>query len=92
MVVLQSIASVGFVMELGDVSGAFLEADQMEKELYAAQPTEGLPGLNAGQLVMLLTSVYGIHSAPNRWYCTWDGEIVKCGWEKVKSNQCVYVV
>ena len=35
-----------------DVSGAFLESDDLEKPLYAAQPKEGLPGLDDRQLVM----------------------------------------
>ena len=63
MCALQSLASMGWRMELGDVSGAFLESDPMDKELYAEQPAEGVPGLQPGQLVLLLGPVYGVSSA-----------------------------
>ena len=51
MLVLQTIASFKFDLEIGDTKGAFLEAEPLERRVYARQPPGGLPGIEAGVLV-----------------------------------------
>lgn len=51
MCVIQTIVSFKLELEPGGITGAFLESDDMQRELYVRQPPEGLPGLVTGQLV-----------------------------------------
>ena len=53
---LQIIASNKWDMEIGDIKGAFMESDPLnrpEGPLFAQQPHGGIPGLAPGQLVEL---------------------------------------
>ena len=49
MVTLPDIASLGADVELGDVTGAFLESAELSRQdgkLFLRQPSGGLPGLH----------------------------------------------
>ena len=54
LVTLQVIASLGADVELGDVTGAFLESAEWRRQggkLFLRQPSGGLPGLHPQQLL-----------------------------------------
>ena len=54
---------------IGDISNAFLQGAPIQgKEMYMRQPKQGLPGLEPGQLLKLVKSVYGRPDAPRAWY------------------------
>ena len=70
--VLQLIASHQFKMQLGDVTGAFLEADNMirsEGKLYMTTPTTyPLPGYDKDQLFEVIRPIYGLNDSPQNWF------------------------
>lgn len=82
---LQTIASMGFTLQLGDVKGAFLEADKLERAsgpLYLRQPARGLPGLLPGQLLEVLKPLYGFNDSPQNWFRKFLKTLVQKGWQQ----------
>ena len=69
MIALQVIASRGWELRIGDISGAFLNTEHPGRRLYVRSPkSEPIPGLLPGQLVELTSSVYGLNTAPLAWF------------------------
>ena len=67
MVTLQVIASLGADVELGDVTGAFLESAELNRQggkLFLRQPSGGLPGLHHQQLLEIRLPLYGLNDSP----------------------------
>ena len=64
----QLMASMGWVPGFADFTQAFHSGDPIDRELYAEQPAEGLPGANRGQLVKLLKTCYGLTDGPYQWF------------------------
>ena len=57
-------------MQLGDVTGAFLESDDLMRQkgkVYLSQPNGGIPGLEPGQLLEVIKPIYGLNDAPQLW-------------------------
>eukprot|EP00959_Pyramimonas_sp_CCMP1952_P398679 8354028-Pyramimonas_sp.AAC.1 len=58
-------------MQIGDVKGAFLESDALDRPegpLYMQQPTGGIPGVHADSIVRMDLPLYGLNDAPKRWF------------------------
>ena len=93
--ILQMIVSHQWVMHLGDIKGAFLEADVREKALsnpvYAELPPGGVPGVEAGSLVQILGNIYGANDAPHEWYCEFDRVATQAGFTRSKFDSCLYL-
>ena len=67
VVTLQVIASLGADVELGDVTGAFLESAELCRQgvkLFLHQPPGGLPGLHPQQLLEIRLPLYGLNDSP----------------------------
>ena len=68
--------SCGWQLNLGDIKGAFLEADVSkqlcENPVYAGLPPGGVPGVAKGSLVQVFRNVYGANDAPHNWYVECD--------------------
>ena len=62
-IILQLIVSFKWLLSLGDIKGAFLEADvtkqTQEKPVFAEFPPGGVPGIPRGSLVQVLGNIYG---------------------------------
>ena len=68
---LQLIASNQWKLQLGDVKGAFLESDKLDRptgDLFMSQPPGGLPGEDPNALIRIDLPLYGLNDAPKRWY------------------------
>ena len=93
-VVLQLIVSHQWEMNLGDIKGAFLEADVREQALrnpvYAELPPGGVPGIPSGSLVQVLGNIYGANDAPHNWYKEFDAVAQSAGFVKSKFDACLY--
>ena len=93
--ILQMIVSHGWVMHLGDIKGAFLEANVRDKALanpvYAELPPGGVPGIEEGSLVQVLGNIYGANDAPHEWYCEFDRVAVASGFVRSKFDNCLYI-
>eukprot|EP00435_Cladocopium_sp_Y103_P021891 s1135_g5.t1 len=93
MVLFQLLSSHKWLMQLGDIKGAFLEAGPLDprfRPLYARLPAGGLPGATDDQLVEVLGNVYGQNDAPSSWYKVFDDEVHKAGFSRSRFDSCLY--
>ena len=92
--VLQLIASYKFKMQLGDVTGAFLEADDMvrsEGKLYMSGPTTyPLPGYDKEQLFEVIRPIYGLNDSPQNWFNKYRQTVREQGWIPSQLDPCVF--
>ena len=67
MVLMQIIASHKWVLQLGDIKGAFLEAGELPdkfRPLYAKMPPGGIPGVPEDCVIEVVGNLYGQNDAP----------------------------
>ena len=72
-ITLQMLASNRWGTKIGDVEGAFLKGDQLQREsgrVLVRLPGTGVPGVPDGSIVELLKPVYGPADAPKAWFDT----------------------
>ena len=65
------IASNGWDLQLGDVRGAFLEADALDRKkgsVYSSLPPGRIPGVPDGSVILILGNIHGLNDAPQRWW------------------------
>ena len=63
--------TLGADVELGDVTGAFLESAELNRQggkLFLRQPSVGLPGLHHQQVLEMRLPLYGLNDSPKRWF------------------------
>ena len=60
--------SANWVAAAGDITAAFLNGDDMERELYLKQPKNGLKGLQPDQLLKVTKGIFGLPDSPRRWW------------------------
>ena len=92
--VMQTIASMGFKLQLGDVTGAFLEADEMTRtngKLYMSGPANHhLPGYHPEQLYEVVKPIYGLNDSPQRWFTKFANTVKEDGWIQSRLDHCVF--
>ena len=92
--VMQTIASMGFKLQLGDVTGAFLEADEMTRakgRLFMSGPANHpLPGFHPEQLYEVIKPIYGLNDSPQRWFTKFAETIKNEGWIQSRLDHCVF--
>ena len=93
-IMLQLIVSHQWVMMLGDIKGAFLEANVKEQMLanpvFAELPPGGVPGIDKGSLVQITGNIYGSSDAPHNWYQEFDKTAIEAGFTRSKFDHCLY--
>lgn len=94
-IILQLIVSFGWSLNLGDIKGAFLEADVSKQKaanpVYAELPPGGVPGVEAGSSVQILGNIYGANDAPRIWYVEFDKVAEEVGFTRSKLDSCLYL-
>ena len=94
-ILLQIIVSHRWDMKLGDIKGAFLEADVKDQMLsnpvYAELPPGGVPGIEPGSLVQIVGNIYGANDAPHNWYVEFDKVALESGFTRSKFDSCLYL-
>lgn len=91
--ILQILVSNRWVMQLGDIKGAFLEAGPIDSKyapLYAHQPPGGIPGLSPDDVIEVIGNVYGSNDAPFNWRFKFDETARKLGWRRSQFDNCLY--
>ena len=81
--ILQVLASKRWVLNLGDIKGAFLEAGplpQKYRPLYAHQPQGGIPNVTPTAVIEVLGNVYGANDAPAHWHKDKEFDPGSQGW------------
>ena len=93
-VLLQLIVSHRWTMNLGDIKGAFLEANVSEQldqnPVFCELPPGGVPGVPPGSLVRVRGNVYGANDAPHNWYVEFNKVAQQCGFSQSRFDSCVY--
>jgi hypothetical protein len=90
---LQLLSSLGWIMQLGDIKGAFLEAGALEdrfRPLYAHHPPGGIPGVDSEAVIEIVGNLYGQNDAPAAWFQTFDRELKALGWTPSAFDACLY--
>eukprot|EP00435_Cladocopium_sp_Y103_P009129 s4017_g2.t1 len=92
--VLQTIASHRFKMQLGDVTGAFLEADNFHRKngaVYMSGPSNHpLPDHHPEQLYEVIHPIYGFNDSPQSWFVTFKETAIKMTWQQSRLDPCVF--
>ena len=92
---LQLCASRRWAARVKDVKTAFLQSRPTSRKtpLVCRQPAdEPLPGLDARQLVMLLTEVYGLVSGPSWWRSSFLQRTGRLGYKVCPYEPCVLIL
>lgn len=76
-------------MEQLDISTAFLYAT-LDEEIYILPP-EGIPLKDPKNVWRLKRGLYGLKQSPKQWYETLSKTIVQLGFEKAKTESCLFV-
>ena len=95
MVLMQIIASHKWVLQLGDIKGAFLEAGELPdkfRPLYAKMPPGGIPGVPEDCVIEVVGNLYGQNDAPRAWHNTFDREATQAGWTRSILDPCLYTL
>ena len=90
---MQIIANNRWILQLGDIKGAFLESGPISEKfrpLFAKQPMGSVPGLPSDAVIEVTGNVYGQNDAPVMWYRTFDQEVISLGWSRSKFDSCLY--
>ena len=96
LAVLQILASrldQGWCACAGDITAAFLNGEELERELYIRQPKSGLGNLHPEQLVKLKKWVFGLADSPHQWRRKFRGsvtdlDVANRNGEKYAISQC----
>lgn len=85
-------AAYKFLVEKGDVSGAFLQGRTYSKDLFV-EPLEEICHelkLPAGSVTKLTRAAYGLVEAPLEWYLTVDEFLTSIGFQRLKCDPCAW--
>ena len=91
---LQVIASLEVHVELGDVTGAFLESAELSRQggkLFLRQPSGGLPCLDPQQLLERRLLLYGLNDSPKRLFLEVSNFLRNIGWKSSALDECVFI-
>eukprot|EP00969_Alexandrium_andersonii_P087106 3842712-Alexandrium_andersonii.AAC.1 len=91
---LQQAAQRRWLLEKGDVKSAFLQGEELARELYV-QPTEEmgkLLGLLPGQLARLRKAACGLVQAPRAWHQAVSACLRELGWRQLETDPCAWIL
>lgn len=89
--VLQLLCSLRWTPGYLDFTQAFHSGDQIQREIYAAQPHDcPLPGYSPRQLLKLLKTCYGLLDGPYAWYQHLKKVLCQLGYECSAADPCLF--
>ena len=89
----QILSSLRYELIIMDVSSAFGQSDQHERErgpLFATMPPSGIPGKGKDYIIRVLTAVYGLVNAPAIWRKTVRRVLAELGYQESTFDPCLY--
>ena len=95
MLCCEMIVSNGWNLQLGDIRGACLDADALDRKqgpLWSSLPPGGIPGVLDGSEILILGNIYGLNGAPQRWWEKFDAVMTSIGFIRGTFDVCVYAV
>ncbi len=73
------------------IAQAFHSGDDIQREIYAAQPPEGMPQCQSRQLVRLLKTCYGLLDGPYAWFIHLSRVLTEnLKYEASTADPCLY--
>ena len=78
----------GWDVHSGDITAAFLNGLEAERDLFMEQPKEGLPGLEPGQLLEIKKGVFGLATAPRLWWTRFSQLLKELTVERDDGETC----
>lgn len=89
---LQMAASFHFEIEKGDVSGAFLQGREFQRQVLCQPLPEICEALKlpSGSVTRLTRAAYGLVEAPLEWYLTVNAFLEELGFLRQQSDPCVW--
>ena len=96
MVILQIASSMRmwFIFN-SDITGAFLQGDQSlasrSEPLFLRQPREGLPGLAAGQLLLVVRGIFGLANSPRLFWRHLRDTLKKLGFVQSVLDKALFM-
>ncbi|CAE7023992.1 RE1 [Symbiodinium sp. CCMP2456] len=96
MVILQIASSMtSWFLFNSDVTGAFLQGDQSlasrKEPLFLRQPKEGLPGLVAGQLLLVVRGIFGLANSPRLFWRHLRDTLKKIGFVQSVLDKALFM-
>ena len=87
---LQFGASMGFPAAKGDVSGAFLQGRNLQRDLWVLPVPELAAALDVapGEIMKLKKAAYGLVEAPVEWCISISTVLKEHAWRRLKSDSC----
>ena len=73
-----------------DFTQAFHSGSGIDRELYARQPPEGIPGADPRQLLKLLKHCYGLTDGPFKWYEHLSQYLLSQGYVQSRLDPCLF--
>ena len=96
LLILQICASHdGWFLFNSDITGAFLQGDQSlasrKEPLYLRQPREGLPGLQPGQLLLVVRGIFGLANSPRLFWRHLRDTLLTMGFVQSRLDRAVFM-
>ncbi|CAK0903294.1 unnamed protein product [Prorocentrum cordatum] len=91
---LQKAANLKMRVAGGDVKSAFLQGEELDRELFVKPTGEivEMLGLRSGQAAILKKSAYGLVQAPRAWHQAMNRKLKELGWRQLESDPCVWIL
>ena len=91
---LQFGAWMGFSAANGDVSGAFLQGRNLQRDLWVLPVPELATALDVapGEIMKLKKAAYWLVEAPVEWYISISTAVKEHGWRRLKSDLCCWIL
>ena len=87
-------ARKSFRVSVGDIKTAFLRGDDTEwsRQVYADPPPEvkAQLGMTDTQVFRIVKAIYGLLNAPKMWHESLSQFLLKQGWVRHATDQCLY--
>ena len=90
---LQHSAWKKFWVQKGDISGAFLQGDNLEEEMFCRPLPEICQalGVDEGAPMLMRKAAYGLVQAPLHWYKSVCRFLQQLGYKRLKTEPCCWI-
>ena len=95
MLILQLIASHGWVLQSFDIKAAFLQGEPQADRVMGLEPTDEFRkqfNMKPDQILRLVKGAYGLVDAPFLWYQALRSELLRLGLEEAPWDPTVFIM
>ena len=95
MLILQLVASQGWILQSFDIKAAFLQGEPQADRVMGLEPTEEFRkqfNMKPDQILRLVKGANGLVDAPFLWYQALRAELVRLGLEEAPWDPTVFIM